>query len=890
MIESIYLENWKTHLNSNLDFKEGTNILIGKIGSGKSSIVDAICYAFYGLYPASSNKKISLDESIMFKPVKKEDAKIVLNFNKGDSNYKIERVLNYKKTNTAKLFKDDKLIAGPKQTDVNEKITRILGISYKLFLKIIYSEQNQIDYFLKIPTSNRKDEFDNIFGIKNLDKIKENSRSVSRELDNKIITEKSLKEQIEDQIKDYDLSSLKEQKEDKEKILNKYKEKLHKKNKEKGNIESKLKTLKNSKKNYEDYKNKININNSKLEEVNTILEKKNIEDNKLYNIYKDKTIDEINKIIKDLEQKHIKYREDLDTKNKLNNKIEQYNSRLKDFKNLIVNKKENLNKDLSDNLEDLKQEEIKLKEQKVNLEDDIASKEKDNKNIEIKRNNLLHNIEFYKEQIKDLKIKLNKLKEDSKGKDYNLNTLNEKQKRLDIKLKELKSRKIELKSNFNILDKAIYELNKGYSKCPVCDSTLDALKTKELLNKKKEDKNKVTKELEELNTKISKFQKEIKELEDLILKVKKLEENKEKIKDLNLEVSKYNEKIDILNLKVKDLPKIQDLSKLKEEYNLILKKINTINKQKENIQDINKFNLQIKSINKDKEDLLESISKIEITKKDLEDLENKIKKLNELKEFFEYKNKKKELLIKIKELNTKLKNINYNEEEYLKIYSNFKNIDSETNHLLENIKFINNELKNIINNINKYKDLSNKLKIRTKNLIRYKKFKRNIDIFEKVIISTQESLRNILIENINNSLDSIWRRLYPYSDYISCKLTSPDYELQVKSKEGEWYRVEGILSGGERTCAAIAIRISIALILTKELGLLILDEPTHNLDEKSISLLSDILEKELPDFVDQIFVVTHDPRLLDIKFANKYIVDRDKDNDGVSEIISKEGY
>ncbi len=38
MIKSIYLENWKTHKDSFLTFNKGTNILIGKIGSGKSSI------------------------------------------------------------------------------------------------------------------------------------------------------------------------------------------------------------------------------------------------------------------------------------------------------------------------------------------------------------------------------------------------------------------------------------------------------------------------------------------------------------------------------------------------------------------------------------------------------------------------------------------------------------------------------------------------------------------------------------------------------------------------------------------------------------------------------------------------------------------------------------
>ena len=78
----------------------------------------------------------------------------------------------------------------------------------------------------------------------------------------------------------------------------------------------------------------------------------------------------------------------------------------------------------------------------------------------------------------------------------------------------------------------------------------------------------------------------------------------------------------------------------------------------------------------------------------------------------------------------------------------------------------------------------------------------------------------------------IWPKLYAYGDYVSARLrASDDYILEVQTLTGDWIRVEGFLSGGERACAALSIRISIALILTKDLGLLILDEPTH-LDEK----------------------------------------------------------
>ena len=148
MIKSIYLENWKTHKDSFLTFNKGTNILIGKIGSGKSSIVDAICYCLFGTFPSLSSKKITISETLMFKPTKQEKAILKLEFTHADKTYLVERTIG--KLTQAKLYLDGKLIAGPKQTDVNDRISQILNIDYALFSKIVYSEQNELDFFLKI--------------------------------------------------------------------------------------------------------------------------------------------------------------------------------------------------------------------------------------------------------------------------------------------------------------------------------------------------------------------------------------------------------------------------------------------------------------------------------------------------------------------------------------------------------------------------------------------------------------------------------------------------------------------------------------------------------------------------------------------------------------------
>ena len=61
--------------------------------------------------------------------------------------------------------------------------------------------------------------------------------------------------------------------------------------------------------------------------------------------------------------------------------------------------------------------------------------------------------------------------------------------------------------------------------------------------------------------------------------------------------------------------------------------------------------------------------------------------------------------------------------------------------------------------------------------------------------------------------------------------------------------------------ACLALRLAFAKVLTQNLSLLILDEPTHNLDEKAIRTFIDVIQYKLSNFLDQLFIITHDEKL-----------------------------
>ena len=120
MIERIRLTNWKSHLSSDLKFSAGVNALTGAMGSGKTSIVEAISFALFGTFPSLKSHRVGLDELIMKKPEKKELSKVELNFSLNGNDYYIVREIRAGKgTGKCEIRKDGEIL------DVNARgVTR----------------------------------------------------------------------------------------------------------------------------------------------------------------------------------------------------------------------------------------------------------------------------------------------------------------------------------------------------------------------------------------------------------------------------------------------------------------------------------------------------------------------------------------------------------------------------------------------------------------------------------------------------------------------------------------------------------------------------------------------------------------------------------------------
>jgi exonuclease SbcC len=177
MITDIELYNWKAHENTSLSFQKGVNVLVGIMGAGKSSVMDAISFGLFGTFPALKQRRIKTENLIKSRPKKEERAKVRLSFVSGEDVYTVTREIFDSGGTTASLEKNGMYLQS-QPIRVNEEISSILKIDYDTFSRAVYSEQNGLDYFLNITKSERKKQIDNMLGLDQFARAEENCTSL----------------------------------------------------------------------------------------------------------------------------------------------------------------------------------------------------------------------------------------------------------------------------------------------------------------------------------------------------------------------------------------------------------------------------------------------------------------------------------------------------------------------------------------------------------------------------------------------------------------------------------------------------------------------------------------------------------------------------------------
>lgn len=670
MITRVRLRNWKSHMESEFGFSRGVNAIMGIMGSGKTSIMQAISFGLYGTFPAHQARRVGLEDLIMKKPQVMDEAEVEIEFSVGEKKYSVARnIQRGKGTVRAELREEGRLVEATPQ-GVTREVARILDMDYELFSKAVYSEQNAMDYFLRIPRGKRMEHIDRMLGLDRFERAREGAVSLS--------------------------NRIRQEREEKLRLVSE-------------------------------------LRKERLPE-------------RIYQLRKE---------LEGLQEDVVKLEKDAEKTGRDAGELEKK-----------VSVFEGDEEDLNEAMKNLEGVDAGMKQ----IEENLAEKAGGFKGLD--RKGVSSRLGSLDRGIRELEEGISAARKGSEQGRENVASLN---------------------AEIRIITEGVKEINGLKDRCPLCESEISSLKKRELVETRKFMEDKLRKQVVEEASRVEESGRVLRDLES---RFRDRLEERERFRGI-----------------MKDIEFVKGMERREKEYG------------------------------KRKEKLLARV----------DSLEGKLKGMD------------------IKAMRESLRKA-AGEERELKA-----RLDAARQRISDRSEML------------------RELRAREDMLVKYRQesmldqeLGEKLQKFTGAVKLTQDQLREEFLKTVNQVMNRIWGELYPYGDFTGIRLAiEKDYVLQLR-EPGGWVNVEGLASGGERSMAALALRVAFSMAFIPNLRWLILDEPTHNLDSNAIEYLTETLRERMGSFAEQVFLITHDERVSDGVGGNLYRLERNKDRNEPTRIAGLE--
>jgi len=549
IIKSLKLKNIRSYKNAEINFPVGSTVLAGDIGSGKTTVLLAIEFAFFGLQPGQKGNSLLRNGE--------EEGSIILEIEINDRPIIIERGLKRGKTvnqtEVSITYEGEK-----KEMSINEAKNFILQLlSYpKEFAKktnilykfTVYTPQEEMKQIILESPETRLNTLRHIFGIDKYKRIEDNTelftaqlRESIREYEGRIRDIEDLKKKLEN--KKANIETLNQKvvleknefgkKKEERKFLEKELEEVNQKIKEKEKYEREADKARimivGKKEMFSNIKKEKEMLTKQIEEIKKVT----LDFNQIDSLQKEKLERE-----KEREEKNKEYMDIVGQTSSLNSKIIE-NNKLKSqisslqfcptcLQQVAQNYKDNvLNK----------------------FDEEIIKSKKLVEALEQNKNTITEKIDFLKTRVLELDKKIAELRILK----VKIESLTEKENRI----LDLEKQEVNLEKDMTLLDNQILSLKEAASELKKFESVYES-KNKDLENAFKQEKY-VEIRLAQVSKEIELTQKEIKEIEVDIESKEKLREKMNYLKELEEWLS--SEFLNLISFTEKNI-----MLKLREEF------------------------------------------------------------------------------------------------------------------------------------------------------------------------------------------------------------------------------------------------------------------------------------------------------------------------------------
>ncbi|HNR44402.1 MAG TPA: SMC family ATPase [Methanofastidiosum sp.] len=815
---SLEMLNIRSYQHQKIDFPEGSFLLSGDIGFGKSTILLSIEFALFGLGDILASSLLRRGE---------REGMVRLEFELAGKEIIVGRSLQKKGDAISQTTGYISIDGNRKEMTPSElkvEILSLLGYPKELSSKqknpiyryTVYTPQEEMKQILLSKRDDRMEILRRIFGVDRYKTIRDNSNNLRLELKRNASS--------------YDLLS---------KGLNEKNEELKIISGKKEKLTSHVAEIKKS---LEDFR---------IKEIATIKKSEEIEEKftQFQSISKEVAAKEgeLKTYDQNLSSLEIKIKQILTGKEEID--IEKEISYIENDIKIIL-----------DNLKKSKEKKEKLNNCKIiagKLEVELSQKkeslDKISKEIKSKKDSISSLKDIYDRTIDEIRNEISGIQKNiediyqrKEGINTEIDSLLKSKERYNTKISEYKEQNSIVMGSLRSLESDLSSLCtlKGVGLCPLCKQNISE-------GHRQNEIKRIEKEKNDFNI----------TLNETIKLIKKVES---KLKEIDTEID-YKSKNLIASEKDKII-KLEHLIKETDSFTILSKELNSLNSQLSPLEElINNKSQEQKQILAEIEILapIESeINELEKRKDSNLELIGKYREALNIKKDIEILNDKKNNLLRaIINLKEKLKQFLGIDAEKQAIFQKLKEIteekikkEREEAEKLKEIELLGNDLLRVSKEIDEKKKY---LRIR-------EKLQRIANWLDDYFISLMETMEKEFMESLRMQFESY------FSKWLENLLEGDEIEVSIDEDFTPVLRQEGFdadyesLSGGERTSVALAYRLALNRIINnlvdeiKTQDIIILDEPTDGFSRKQMDRVRDVLDML---GMNQVIIVSHEPEI-----------------------------